>query len=274
MMKAEQLIDQNNELREKLNPENKKYYENLLLYIRAKAVFQKEEDVETTLLEILNDLIEAQNNGQDAEDYFGKNPEQLASEIIDNLPKSFFDTFKLACYIFFGYTIFFSVPQMINPNSNIDLGRILLMGISVFFFALIILWLIGNEAYQKNKLVTAINYSILLILFLAFVIGGFLIETPLKLHLPGLSGILTIIGIFIISTVIYINERKRLPFLSAVYLYEIGFSIIGIIIRIPLFEKYLYHGHSQNLARIVLIFLVFILIINVRTIWKILKRNK
>ncbi|CAI2548434.1 hypothetical protein AKUA2003_00170 [Apilactobacillus kunkeei] len=274
MMKAEQLIEQNNELRENLNPKNKKYYENLLLYIRAKAVFQKDADVETTLLEILNDLIDAQNNGQDAEDYFGKDPEQLASEIIDNLPKSFFDTFKLACYIFFGYIAFFSIPQMIDPNSKMDLGRIVLMGITVFLFALIILWLIGNQAYQKNKLVTAINYSILFILFLAFVIGGFLIETPLTIHLPGLSGILTIIGIFIISTVIYIIERKNLPFLSAVYLYEIGFSIIGIIIRIPLFEKYLYHDHSQNLARIVLIFLVFILIINVRTIWKILKRNK
>ncbi|TMS99893.1 hypothetical protein FD687_06770 [Apilactobacillus kunkeei] len=274
-MKAEQLIEQNNELREKLNPKNKKYYENLLLYIRAKAVFQKEDDVETTLLEILNDLIEAQNNGQDAEDYFGKDPEQLASEIIDNLPKSFFDTFKLSCYIFFGYITFFSIPQMIDPSSNMDLGRIILIGITVFLFALIILWLIGrNQAYQKNKLVKGINYSILVILFFTFIIGGFLIKTPLKLHLPGLSGILTIIGIFTISTVIYINERKSLPFLSAVYLYEIGFSIIGIIIRITLFEKYLYHGHSQNLARIVLIFLVFILIINVRTIWKILKRNK
>lgn len=273
-MKAEKLIEQNNELREKLNPKNKKYYENLLLYIRAKAVFQKEEDVETTLLEILNDLIEAQNNGQDAEDYFGKNTEQLAIEIIDNLPKSFFDTFKLACYIFFGYITFFSVPQMIDPNSKMDLGRIILMGITVFLFALLVFWVLGNEAYQKNRLVKGINYSILVILFLTFIIGGFLIETPLTIHLPGLSGILTIIGIFIISTVIYIIERKRLPFLSAVYLYEIGFAIIGIIIRIPLFEQYLYHGHSQNLAWIVLIFLVFILIINVRTIWKLFKINK
>ncbi|CAI2547199.1 hypothetical protein AKUH4B410M_00170 [Apilactobacillus kunkeei] len=273
-MKAEQLIEQNNELREKLNPENKKYYENLLLYIRAKAVFQKEEDVETTLLEILNDLIEAQSNGQDAEDYFGKDPEQLASEIIDNLPKSFCDTFKLACYIFFGYITFFSIPQMIDPNSNMDLGRVLLMGFTVFFFALLALWVIGNVTYQKGKLVKAINYSILVILFLTFVIGGFIIKTPLTIHLPGLSGILTIIGIFIISTVIYIIERKNLPFLSAVYLYEIGFSIIGIIIRIPLFEKYLYHDHSQNLVIIVLIFLVFILIINARTIWKLFKINK
>ena len=273
-MKTEQLIEQNNELREKLNPENKEYYENLLFYIRAKAVFQKDEDVETTLLEILNDLIEAQNNGQDAESYFGKEPEKLSSEIIDNLPKSFFDTFKLACYIFFGYITFFSIPQMIDPNSKMDLGRILLMGITVFFFALLVLWVLGNETYQKNKLVKGINYSILVILFLTFIIGGVLIETPLTIHLPGLSGILTIIGIFIISTVIYIIERKNLPFSSAVYLYEIGFSVIGIIIRIPVFEKYLYHGHSQNLAWIVLIFLVFILIINVRTIWKILKANK
>ena len=271
-MKAEQLIEKNNELRGKLTPENKKYYENLLLYIRAKAVFQKDEDVETTLLEILNDLIDAQNNGQDAESYFGKDSEQLASEIIDNLPKSFFDTFKLVCYIFFGYITFFSIPQMIDPNSKMDLGRILLMGISIFFFVLIILWLIGNQAYQKSKLVTAINYSILVILLLAFGIGCSLIKTPFTIHLPGLAGILTIIGIFIISTIIYIIERKNIPFLSAVYLYEIGFSIIGIITRIPVFEKYFYDGNTKNLAIIIVI--VFILLVNSRTIWKLFKINK
>lgn len=271
-MKVEQLIEKNNKLREKLTTENKKYYESLLFYIRAKAVFQKEEAVETTLLEILNDLIDAQNNGQDAESYFGKDPEKLAAEIIDNIPKSFFDTFKLACYIFFGYITFFSIPQMIDPNSNIDLGRILLMGITVFFFALLALWILGNVAYQKSKLVKGINYSILVILFLTFVIGSFLIKTPLTIHIPDLTGILTIIAIFIISTVIYIIERKNIPFLSAIYIYEIGFSIIGIIIRIPVFKKYLYHGHTQNLAMIVII--VFILIVNAGTIWKLFKINK
>ncbi|WP_353895194.1 hypothetical protein [Pediococcus pentosaceus] len=34
------------------------------------------------MLEILHDLIDAQNNGQNAEDYFGKNPQTLADEIL------------------------------------------------------------------------------------------------------------------------------------------------------------------------------------------------
>lgn len=68
----ELLSEQNNHLREKLTPENRKYYEKLLLYLRAKG---KDEVVtEEILLEILQDMLEAQAEGQTAQQYFGTDP--------------------------------------------------------------------------------------------------------------------------------------------------------------------------------------------------------
>ena len=60
-MTSEQLIEKNNQLREQLSPANKAYYENLLLYLRTKSLSKNDQQVETLLLEILQDMLEAQS---------------------------------------------------------------------------------------------------------------------------------------------------------------------------------------------------------------------
>ncbi len=77
MMKAVSLIKRNNDLRKELTLENKKYYEELMVYIRANSTFKSELDVEQILLDILNDILEAQFNNQTAQSYFGKDPNSL-----------------------------------------------------------------------------------------------------------------------------------------------------------------------------------------------------
>ena len=93
-MNSDKLINENNQLRENLNSENKRYYEDLLVYIRSKSTFNREKDVEQLLLDMLHDLIDAQSNGESAEFYFGRDPKSLADEILKTLPKHFFDIFK------------------------------------------------------------------------------------------------------------------------------------------------------------------------------------
>ena len=66
-MNSDKLINENNQLRENLNSENKRYYEDLLVYIRSKSTFNREKDVEQLLLDMLHDLIDAQSNGESAE---------------------------------------------------------------------------------------------------------------------------------------------------------------------------------------------------------------
>lgn len=65
-MNSDKLINENNQLRENLNSENKRYYEDLLVYIRSKSTFNREKDVEQLLLDMLHDLIDAQSNGESA----------------------------------------------------------------------------------------------------------------------------------------------------------------------------------------------------------------
>ena len=88
-MTSEQLIEKNNQLREQLNPANKAYYENLLLYLRTKSLSKNDHQVETLLLEILQDMLEAQANGVSSEDYFGKSPQTYANDLIKVLPNDF-----------------------------------------------------------------------------------------------------------------------------------------------------------------------------------------
>lgn len=85
-MKAKQLIEENNQKRERLTKENEKYYGDMLVYIRLQLTLSEQQS-EEVLMEMLDHLLEAQNEGKTAKDIFGPNPKQYADEIIENLPK-------------------------------------------------------------------------------------------------------------------------------------------------------------------------------------------
>lgn len=252
-MNSDNLIKANNLLRKKLTSENQKYYEDLLTYIRGKSTFNREKDVEQLLLEILHDLIDAQNNGQNAEDYFGKNPQTLADEILQTLPKSFFETFKLACYILIGYVLLFATPNVVLPTSNLDFGKLIILGTISFVFSLVVLWLIGQETYQKNKLIKLASYVLGTITFAGIVIGSVFLKTPLAISLPGWYGIGTILVLLTIATMIYTAERKRLPFLIIVYIFIVINSLLGIGTRIPGLSVFLNQPIPKSTALWVLV---------------------
>ncbi|WP_097037742.1 DUF1129 domain-containing protein [Lactiplantibacillus plantarum] len=252
-MNSDNLIKANNLLRKKLTSENQKYYEDLLTYIRGKSTFNREKDVEQLLLEILHDLIDAQNNGQNAEDYFGKNPQTLADEILQTLPKSFFETFKLACYILIGYVLLFATPNIVLPTSNLDFGKLIILGTISFVFSLVVLWLIGQETYQKNKLIKLASYVLGTITFSGIVIGSVFLKTPLAISLPGWYGIGTILVLLTITTMIYTAERKRLPFLIIVYIFIVIDSLLGIGTRIPGLSVFLNQPIPKSTALWVLV---------------------
>lgn len=252
-MNSDNLIKANNLLRKKLTSENQKYYEDLLTYIRGKSTFNREKDVEQLLLEILHDLIDAQNNGQNAEDYFGKNPQTLADEILQTLPKSFFETFKLACYILIGYVLLFATPNIVLPTSNLDFGKLIILGTISFVFSLVVLWLIGQETYQKNKLIKLASYVLGTITFAGIVIGSVFLKTPLAISLPGWYGIGTILVLLTIATMIYTAERKRIPFLIIVYISIVINSLLGIGTRIPVLSVFLNQPIPKSTALWVLV---------------------
>lgn len=85
--KTSRLADENNTLREQLTPDNKKYYEDLLLYMRTRAVLKDSAVIEQELLTILTDIIAAQQDGVAGVDYFGKQPQETADDILGKFVK-------------------------------------------------------------------------------------------------------------------------------------------------------------------------------------------
>ena len=81
------LLEYNNKLRMQLNEENKKYYEELLITCRTKAIAANETALEIQLLEILQDLITYQKQGKNFPETFGNDINKLSDSIIKLLPK-------------------------------------------------------------------------------------------------------------------------------------------------------------------------------------------
>jgi len=85
-MNAKELIQLNNRKRKVLTKENEEYYGKMLVYIRT-SISISEQQSEELLMELLDHIIEAQNEGKHAEDVFGENPSAYCDEIIKQLPK-------------------------------------------------------------------------------------------------------------------------------------------------------------------------------------------
>ncbi|GEQ48193.1 DUF1129 family protein [Tetragenococcus koreensis] len=85
-MNVEELVQLNNEKQKQLSTENKKYYEDMLVYVRL-SYDKSDQETEEILVELLDHLVEAQAEGKMAEDVFGKEPKKYADEIIGELPK-------------------------------------------------------------------------------------------------------------------------------------------------------------------------------------------
>lgn len=83
--RAKELIDENDQLRKQLTEENKRVYEDMLLYIRTDLRIAEYES-EQLLLELLTHMLEAQAKGDDATMIFGDDPKAYADELIAELP--------------------------------------------------------------------------------------------------------------------------------------------------------------------------------------------
>lgn len=151
------LIKENANLQKQLQGANKQYYEDLLVYVRLNSMGKNERQTEEMLLGILQDILEAQQNGMPAQDYFGKDPQPIADELLKQLPNDAKQMVKISllavltyfAVVFIG-SYFVSLFQPGVPRL-IDVGRYmiasLVAGISTFF----ILWLLGKNYGQKNS---------------------------------------------------------------------------------------------------------------------------
>lgn len=159
MVKTKTLIKQNNERRKLLNEENKVYYENLMVYIRT-SPFKDDKATEEVLMELLEHLLSAQEDGKTAENVFGKAPKELADEIIAGLPKE--KPSKTVIFIveivvqFLGMfiavtgiaTIIKGEPKIIHIGSASLLAAVQIVGILLLI--VVLLKLLKSDAFKQN----------------------------------------------------------------------------------------------------------------------------
>ncbi|AZV58562.1 hypothetical protein [Clostridium sp. AWRP] len=257
---VKEIIERNNELRKKLTDENREYYEQLLVYIRTAGLFYDDHEVENLLMQILQDIISAQEDNQSAEEFFGKNQQLAADELIHNLGKSSKkETFKLTGLVF-GISSFFEVLSALTaPDKGINILILIINGLLSFLVVEIVFFILHKSIYTKIiKGKVAAFLSIWL--FVSLIIGLFVLIdlfTPhlITIHLSNLFGIF-IISILLIAAAFFIfncdKQERRIwwPFLPPIFI----LCFIGITLRIPLTKNWMSSSNGKIASVILVIF--------------------
>lgn len=253
---VKEMIEQNNRLRCKLNEENKAYYEQLLLYIRTAGIFYDDYEVETLLMQILQDLRSAQNEGQSAAAFFGKSPQKAANEMIGNLGKaSKIEILKLSGLVFAISSFFELLNVFTSPGKGINFIVLILNGLLSYLVVILIFSVLHRTIYAKIFKRKAVGYLLLWLVCCA-VLGLFVLITVfspdwLTVYVPDPTAI-TIISIFLIAVTVMLFRRKKeerktwwafIPWICIM-------GIIGISLRLPVTKEWMAASQGKIIAAI------------------------
>ncbi|MFT8871945.1 MAG: hypothetical protein ABF868_06600 [Sporolactobacillus sp.] len=256
--KTQTMIEQNNVLREKLIAENKAYYEQLLLYIRTHGLFYNDDEVETLLLQILQDILSAQTDGQTAEDFFGSNPQEAANELIGQLGKASQIEILKMVGIIFGISSFWMVLSVLTePKVGLS-GLALILNAFLSFIAVELVFLILHKSVYskliKNKKLDLVLFGCAVALFIGLSVLIQRWTVPFFTIYPPNMIVVPLLALTIIAASVFISrcgkKGKALwgPFLPSVYV----FLLIGIAARLPWTEDWM-TARTGRLTAVVLV---------------------
>lgn len=77
-----------NRIEEALTGNNRQFFSDLRMYLLTANLFSDEGEVNQQLYELGSDLLEAERNGQSAEEYFGSDAQGMADKMIQHFNKS------------------------------------------------------------------------------------------------------------------------------------------------------------------------------------------
>jgi len=240
-MAVEEMIEKNNELRNKLIPENKEYYEKILLYTRFKGLFGDDEVIETVLLNILYDLLDAQESGVLAEDYFGKEPKAYLDELFQEMPKVPLSKKLSVFYMVFGISSVFSLfSTFTQKNPSINSLTILLNGLISMLLVFSVFKYLEKMTFKVKKQSKMIEYIVVFIMGLlliasyigSVVIGNHFLSIPIPLYL---SISVIVIAMTVVSYIMI--KRKNRPYYSYL-VFGWGITLFTTINRLPQTQKW------------------------------------
>ncbi|MFK4321964.1 putative membrane-anchored protein [Bacillus sp. RC145] len=246
---AKQLVEKNNKLREQLSPENKVYYEDILMYMRTFGFFYEELETEQHLMAILQDILEAQKHGESAEEYFGKNPKEIVNQLTKQFEKpSWNSMFKISGLIFLISTFYVIVGSFTAPTLQVNVLVILLNGIVSVALVYGIFKLLHLSIYMKMQLPKLIKFFVVWIM--AMIPFGLFFLIRLYTPKQGIVKIgapfdwIAILVILIVSTVYVIFKKKRELFGGLTFVITLG--IFGLLLRIPQTKEFFQDGKNQT----------------------------
>lgn len=272
-MKTNKIIERNAELQEHLTKENKKYYGNLLVYIRVMSLIRDEKKSEEMLLEILEDILEGQEHGQSAEYYLGKNPKQVADNIIKELPINVIDTIKIIISSLGMLCLMKLIPIFASFEEYIDIGNFLISGVYLVFLVIAVLLFMGYCLYRYESKIMNIILSLFFGLGLVvFFLLSFQLNTGLQVRLSNnLEIFLILLALLIISYLFNKTNEKQMwiPFIPPIVIS----AIAGIIIRINFFRTIINTSDGRIGLAIVLIIGLLLQYLLTWFIFRKLKKN-
>ena len=163
-----QLIRENNNKRKQLTKENETYYEQILVYIRS-SFFKEERATEELLYEMLDHILLAQKDGKSAQDVFGKEPKQLADELIEMLPREkpekimAFAAETLMKLVGIYFTVI-GIPAIFSDEENTLYVGSFLLTIVVLILGMIVILVVALNAFKREASATK-NKKIFVVIF-------------------------------------------------------------------------------------------------------------
>lgn len=257
---VQELISSNNDLRKKLNPANEKYYSNLLIYVRTAGLFYDDYEVENELLEILQDIIDAQNDGSNAEDYFGQAPTETANQLTTSFTTiSLRDRLKFLGGLFSITVIWTLIIQLNGQEQQLNLVPFILNGIFMTFLIFAAFWFIHQTIYAKIFEHKAVSFASAWIVSLLTVLIFTVIQftKPVMFNIPITNNLIIIInGLVIIGSVaaLFLVKAKWRPVMIA------AGPMIWIITLSNIFKVCLPSSMKKSILMITAILSVFSII--------------
>lgn len=147
------LNEENSLEMDKLAPGNKDYFSKFAGYLRSRKLVQSGLELEEMIAGMLSDLITALEKGSTAEEYFGKNPQALADELLENI-----DKMSSRRKLLFGAKLVvinasFALSNNIASEGGLDIPLVnyLLQLVLTLSFAFYILNLVNRSFYHKTN---------------------------------------------------------------------------------------------------------------------------
>lgn len=234
-----QRIEKNNILRAELTEENKIYYEKLLIYMRTVGLFYDEGEIESLLYGILSDIVLAQEHGETAVNYLGKDPKEMADALISKLERpKLKEKLKLVGYIF-GISSFFSLIGEFSASTfKVNPIVFLLNGILSFILVYLAFLLMHKNVYSSKpstKTRRILNYVYLWIMS-CLVIGIFVLIDLFApkifiFTIPSPFDLFLIISLMVavFSYVLLKKQEEWYAFLPIIFI----FGLIGLCAKLP-----------------------------------------